>query len=89
MHKKFLDKVRILTMGLSMSLAFTQSVQASVFITPFGATQVYQTETQSYQTPDAVESTQAAEQGPGAAETPVTNVILPSAVYSTKEPISI
>lgn len=102
MHKKFLDKVRILTIGLSMSLAFTQTVQASVFITPFGATQVYQTETQSYQTPDvtessqaaeqtpnAAESTQAAQQGPGAAETSVTNVILPSAAYSTKEPISI
>ena len=50
MHKKFLDKVRILTFGLAMSLKFTQTVQATSFITPFGATQVYQVETQASET---------------------------------------
>ena len=85
MHKKFLDKVRILTIGLAMSLTFTQTVQATSFITPFGATQVYQVETQ----PSGVVDNQATQQGPGAAETAAVNVIVPSASYSTTEPISI
>ena len=115
MHKKFLDKVRILTIGLAMSLTFTQTVQATSFITPFGATQVYQVETQPSETesaapevsteelgpgvnpetettsqqPSGVVDNQAAQQGPGAAETAAVNVIVPSASYSTTEPIRI
>ncbi len=115
MHKKVLDKVRILTIGLAMSLAFTQTVQATTLITPFGATQVYQVETQASETqaavpevsteelgpgvnpetettsqqPSGVNSNQTTQQGPGAAETADVNVIVPSATYSTTEPITV
>lgn len=93
-----MNKVRLLTLSLSMSLAFAQVAQASVFITPFGTTQVYRVEDQTYveetgaaeteapstevQAPSAVENQQ---QSPGAMEEPA--VILPSASYSTKEPV--
>lgn len=41
-NRKLMKKVRLLTVCLAMSLAFAQTAQASVYITPFGATQVYQ-----------------------------------------------
>lgn len=107
----FMNKVRLLTIGLAMSLAFTQTAQASVFITPFGAAQVYQTEEQTYaevkgateieapsvevQAPNAVEEQQAPstvenqQQTPGPSAVETVASVLPSASYSTKEPVQV
>ncbi len=106
MHKKLLDKVRIITIGLSMSLAFTQTVHATTLITPFGTTQVYEVETQPSETeaatPEGVESSQSAQQveqvvdseqttqqAPGATDIAAVHVIVPSATYSTTEPVAV
>jgi len=96
-----------------MSLAFAQTAQASNFITPFGATQVYQVEEQTYvQTTEPTETeaagtevqapagvTENQQPAPGAEENqqpapgPMAaeevTVTLPSASYSTKEPVAV
>ncbi len=99
-----MKKVRLFTIGLALSLAFTQTAQAAIFITPFGTTQVYQgeapgeVETQQEQTtpqPSQVQQevnvaleTSTEGIGPGAVQ-PEISVVLPSAVYSTKEPVTV
>ncbi len=96
-----MKKIRLLVYSLAFSLAFGQTVQAAGFITPFGTTQVYQEstvapgnvavapeETQApvVQTPGTEQQT--AQQGPGAVMKN-SSVVLPSASYSTKEPVMV
>jgi len=106
-----MNKVRLLTLGLSMALAFAQTAQASIYITPFGATQVYRVEESTKNTQETTTvapEVSTEEIGPGMpldsseTEAPVTQpqvpesaakeenpVVLPSAVYSTKEPVTL
>lgn len=99
-----MKKLRLLSLGLAMSLFFAQTAQAAVFITPFGekieaaesnSTQQVVPETQIGGKPgEAAEpgnagATEPGSGGPGAAKQETTQVMKPSASYSTKEPVQV
>ena len=73
-----MKKLRMLSLGLAMSLFFAQTAQAEVFITPFGETIEVSTES----------AASAESAGPGAVQI-VDQVMKPSATYSTKEAVQV
>lgn len=73
-----MKKLRMLSLGLAMSLLFAQTAQAEVFITPFGETIEVSTES----------AASAESAGPGAVQI-VDQVMKPSATYSTKEAVQV
>lgn len=60
-----MKKVRMLSIGLAMSLMFAQTSQAAVFITPFGTTEVYDEGAVQESTSAVVPETGETEIGPG------------------------
>ena len=89
-----MNKWRVLSIGLAMSLMMTQLSFANVYITPFGTTQTVQEsssgttdESQPVQIPNENPGTGVSQQGPGAPLQADLYAVIPSASYSTKEPV--
>ena len=100
-----MKKLQILSLGLAMSLMVSQTAQAAVYITPFGTTEVYEEQVVAGENttiapesstedivPGYMQDVTVAESqtgGPGATEQTVSQVMKPSATYSTTEPVQV
>lgn len=83
-------KLRMLSLGLAMSLMFSQIAQAAVFITPFGEKiEVSENNTAQQVVPETQIGGQPGAGGPGAVSKEQALVMKPSASYSTKESVQV
>ena len=83
-----MNRWKVLSVSLAMSLMMSQVSLANVYITPFGTTQTVQESTVGTTVENSAEqNVQTQTAGPGAAAQPVSTAVTPSASYSTKEPV--